>query len=173
MSLLTQSSGLSHLSRHYFTSVSSAQKATVVLFSLKSTPGNTADANEGRERRGRGTSDAEYVRNRNERRKGEWRKLRCRSPRRRSGRSRRDIYRSRLKQLLERAGQSRGPTTGLRTSASRGRLSPFGGLPGAAVRARMRPRLRGPTPMRCRACRGRHLRPSRTPRAGCRRRSGG
>jgi hypothetical protein len=42
-----------NLSRHYFTSVSSAQKATVVLFSLKSTPGNNADANEGRERRGR------------------------------------------------------------------------------------------------------------------------
>jgi hypothetical protein len=51
-----------------------------------------------------------------------------------------------------------------------GRLISF---PGAAVRPRRRPRWRGPTPRRCRACRGRHRRPSRTPRAGWRRRSGG
>ena len=38
--------------------------------------------------------------------------------------------------------------------------------PGAAVRPDMRPRSRGPTPMLCHACRGRHPRHSRTPRAG-------
>ena len=57
--------------------------------------------------------------------------------------------------------------------AARGRLICFQRIAGAADPDHMRPRLRGPTPMLRRVCRGRRRRRFRRPRAGCLHRSGG